>query len=222
MPKCKPIPTEAHGVKIIADLGFCYLTPQAKTKKRVITVECIDCEQPRNIAASTLLHSGLGQRCPKCSNRGSNNGAYKHGGTNTRVFNIWRMMIARCENEKDANYHKYGGRGISVCVEWQDFKAFEHWIDGRLNKANSSVDRLEVDGNYEPDNVMIIPLNLQAFTRRNSYGIKVAIAMAMDIKERGKLLPKYYKLTYGITLEQAKRFLIMDKQHKELQGLHNG
>lgn len=77
---------------------------------------------------------------------------FKHGMSRTRVYNIWRGMVRRCHNPKDARYRYYGGRGISVCKEWrEDFTRF--YADmGEPPTDKHSIDRIKSDGNYEPGN----------------------------------------------------------------------
>jgi len=69
----------------------------------------------------------------------------------TKVYRCWRNMIARCNNEKATDYHRYGGRGISVCQRWLIFANF--LIDmGEPPSEFHSIDRINNDGNYEPGN----------------------------------------------------------------------
>ena len=76
---------------------------------------------------------------------------YKVGGT--RLYNIWQNMKSRCYREKDTRYHRYGGRGIIVCDEWKnDFIAFHNWAMNNGYQEELTIDRIDIDGNYEPSN----------------------------------------------------------------------
>jgi len=76
---------------------------------------------------------------------------YKHGMYQTRFYNIWRGMKSRCNNKNDANYKKYGGRGITICERWLKFESFLlDMKDGYLDELQ--IDRIDNDGNYEPSN----------------------------------------------------------------------
>jgi hypothetical protein len=61
-------------------------------------------------------------------------------------------MIERCRRESSASYNRYGGRGITVCAEWLDFSVFREWAHTNGYKDNLTIDRINNDGNYEPDN----------------------------------------------------------------------
>ena len=71
---------------------------------------------------------------------------------NQRLYRIWQCMLNRCRRQKDKHYHRYGGRGISVCEEWHSFPAFYEWAMANGYKDNLTIDRIDVNGNYEPSN----------------------------------------------------------------------
>ena len=61
-------------------------------------------------------------------------------------------MLNRCRRKKDKYYQRYGGRGISVCEEWHSFPQFYEWAIANGYKDNLTIDRIDVNGNYEPSN----------------------------------------------------------------------
>jgi hypothetical protein len=76
-----------------------------------------------------------------------------HGKSNTRLHNIWKHMRGRCNNPNNTSYSNYGGRGISVCQEWNDsFNNFYDWATNNGYSDDLSIDRIDVNGNYEPSN----------------------------------------------------------------------
>lgn len=80
----------------------------------------------------------------------------KHGfarrGQKTKEYHIWRGIIARCENPNNKNFHQYGGRGISICKEWRnDFTKFLKDV-GKKPTPKHTIDRVDSNGNYEPNN----------------------------------------------------------------------
>jgi len=67
-------------------------------------------------------------------------------------YNSWIDMIKRCNNPKHKAYHRYGGRGISVCEEWLDYPIFKKWAVANGHEKGLSIDRIDNDGNYYPEN----------------------------------------------------------------------
>ena len=77
----------------------------------------------------------------------------KHGMCYTPLNGVWRAMKRRCYYKKDSRYENYGGRGITVCDEWKDdFQAFYNWAMTNGYREGLSIDRIDVNGNYEPVN----------------------------------------------------------------------
>lgn len=77
----------------------------------------------------------------------------KHGDCNTRLAHIWYGMRARCNNENNPRFRDYGGRGIKLCKEWQEsFEAFRDWSLSHGYKENLTIDRIDNDGWYRPEN----------------------------------------------------------------------
>lgn len=71
---------------------------------------------------------------------------------NPRLYRIWQCMLNRCRRPQDKCYRRYGGRGISVCEEWHKYPAFYDWAMANGYTDDMTIDRKEVDGNYEPSN----------------------------------------------------------------------
>lgn len=99
---------------------------------------------------------------------------YKHGMYKTRLYSIWASMKERCLNTKDYRYKHYGARGIKVCDEWKnDFKTFYEWAilngyDEAAPKGEYTLDRIDVNGNYEPSNCRWITLKEQQLNTTKS------------------------------------------------------
>lgn len=83
-------------------------------------------------------------------------------------YNSYRCMMSRCYREKDASYKYYGGRGIKVCDEWHDITRFEKWVNSNPYFDGATLDRINVDGNYAPDNCRWATMFEQDKNRRNS------------------------------------------------------
>lgn len=76
----------------------------------------------------------------------------KHNACYTRLYNIWKAMRQRCELPTRTSFEHYGGKGISVCAEWQTFEGFAAWAKQAGYAENLSIDRIDANGNYEPVN----------------------------------------------------------------------
>lgn len=87
-----------------------------------------------------------------------------HGKANTREHNIWCGMLNRCENPGNSAFKNYGGRGIKVCERWHEFAHFYEDI-GEI-PVGLSLDRIDVDGNYCPENVRLATAKEQANNKR--------------------------------------------------------
>ena len=100
------------------------------------------------IVRSNALTSGNTKSCG-CQ-KGNHN---THHLSKTRLYGIWIGMRDRCNNTKNPAYERYGGKGVVVCDEWEkDFMVFRDWSLRNGYKNNLSIDRIDVNGNYEPSN----------------------------------------------------------------------
>lgn len=100
---------------------------------------------------------------------GSNHHRYTHGGTNTRLFKIWGGMKERCAREKHPHFKDYGGRGISVCEEWQEFANFRSWAISNGYETHLSIDRIDPNGDYEPSNCRWATMKEQQNNKRTNH-----------------------------------------------------
>lgn len=87
----------------------------------------------------------------------------------TRLYRIWSQMKTRCFNLNDEHFKDYGGRGITVCDEWKDdFQAFHDWAVANGYADGLTIDRINVNGNYEPSNCRWATAKEQNSNRRNT------------------------------------------------------
>lgn len=92
-----------------------------------------------------------------------------HGMTGTRLYVEWQNIKKRCLYSKSESYHKYGGRGISICEEWKNsFESFMDWALSNGYTDELTIERIDVNGNYCPENCKWIPMVEQSKNLRKS------------------------------------------------------
>ena len=129
-----------------------------------------DCGNQK-IVSSYKLRSGNTKSCGCLQAEHRKSGFHKtHGMTNTKLYVIWQNMKHRCSDPKNIMYKHYGGRGIKVCEEWlQGFAPFMEWAFSSGYSEGLSIERIDVDGNYEPKNCKWIAKTEQYLNRTDSH-----------------------------------------------------
>lgn len=144
-----------------------------KTGQSLWRCKC-DCGNERICQRQYLKKS----KKPSC---GCINPLEKHGMSRTKIYHVWNAMKARCYCVTDNNYHHYGGRGIKVCDEWIDkehgFENFAKWMysigyNDEKSGREQSIDRIDVNGNYGPENCRLVTQKEQVNNERRNIKIE--------------------------------------------------
>lgn len=116
---------------------------------RRVPVLCPTCHEERLVYDNNLRRAKT-LECQPCSLRSRGPRNLKHGQYGTPTYVTWRGMKARCTQPTHNRWEHYGGRGITVCERWNDFNNF--LADMGERPEGMSIDRIDVNGNYEPGN----------------------------------------------------------------------
>ena len=130
-----------------------------------------DCGRELIVRGSTL-RNGASKSCGCLKRDRTTERNYRHGSSkrnaHLRLYNVWCGMKQRCLDPEHISYKYYGGRGITICDEWKDsFPAFRDWAlangyDENAPRGVCTLDRINVDGSYGPDNCRWVSMAIQA------------------------------------------------------------
>lgn len=176
------------------------------------TCKC-DCGKEVAVAGDNL-RGGLTQSCGCLQKERASKTCAKHLSTDSRLYNVWSAMKRRCCNHTVPEYLLYGGRGISICDEWKDdFGCFQSWAiengyNPKANRSECTIDRVDVNGDYSPENCRFVSQQEQMNNVRYNHRLEYN-GETHTIAEWARLYNmSYSKLSqrinrYGYTVEQA-------------------
>ena len=125
---------------------------------------------------------------------------YIHGDCLSLLYHKWADMKDRCLNPNAVHYSYYGGRGISICEEWKEYTTFRDWALSNGYQEGLSLDRIDANGNYEPNNCRWVTLDEQKRNKRNN----IIIEMDGQRKTLAEWV-RVYDLPYSIVWSRLKR-----------------
>jgi hypothetical protein len=158
---------------------------------------------------------------------------HKDNQTKERLYHIWSAMCQRCGNENNHSYENYGGRGIFVCDEWRsDYRNFREWAEKNGYRENLTIERIDVNSNYCPENCCWIPFNRQERNQRRTIRVTIdgVTQPLIDLAEQYGLNPGTVRKRYHSGYRQKEYLLyqgnLYDKfkedRHKMKKLVENG
>lgn len=142
--------------------------------KKPSRVLCIcDCGDEIVVNRSSLYAKYRAVRsCHKCGVAKVHAANKKHGWAGTRIYHIWSGMKQRCLDVKNKDYSRYGGRGVKICDEWMDVTKFAAWLMANGYNEEMTIDRIDMDGSYEPTNCRLLTFSENSSLTRNTHWLE--------------------------------------------------
>lgn len=148
------------------------LEPIGRDNRGYVIWRCkCDCGNEKNVATRYL---GKGTSSCGCYSKELHAKMQtRHGKRYSRIYDLHKSMVDRCNRKTAHEYENYGGRGIKVCDEWMDFQNFYEWAmangyDENSSRKECTLDRIDVNGNYEPSNCRFVSMKTQQRNKRSN------------------------------------------------------
>ena len=194
-----PIPAELLGQRF----GMLTVVGDASEGQRYQMARCLcDCGRVTVIRKSRLYERAGKQIACGCL-RGRHT---KHMECHTKLYRVWDSMVRRCHSTGHRAYVNYGARGIKVCKEWRDYRAFRDWARGSGYQEGLTIDRINNDWGYEPDNCRWATRKQQQNNRRCCVYIEHG-GQRLTLTEWGEVLgiPRHNVQKHLETLDGSRR-----------------
>lgn len=129
----------------------------SRNGRKFILAECVCGKETEYRADKTKYSCG-------CTRKSINS---THNKSRTKLYKRWAGMKDRCFNVNSSNYYKYGGRGITMCDEWaNNYTSFEEWVFANGYNETLEIDRIDNNGNYEPNNCRLVTSSINSQNTR--------------------------------------------------------
>ena len=123
------------------------------------------------ICLGSQLRTGHTKSCGCWQRETAKKGKLIHGYSRTALYKRWFAIKSRCENTKNPSYKNYGGRGITMCNEWRDFLVFQEWALNNGYEQSLTIERVDVNENYEPNNCIFANRTVQNRNTTRTYNV---------------------------------------------------
>jgi len=151
------------------------------------------CGTEKTVSGASLTH-GRSTSCGCLARELTAERSRTHGQIHTRFYKIWANMIGRATCPTNSEWPNYGGRGITVCPEWQSFEAFARDM-GPAYRDGLTLERVDVDGSYSPENCTWATRKEQARNKRTTIRVEFR-GTTKPLAEWCELLGLNYRTTY--------------------------
>jgi len=149
-------------MKLLIDLGTLYPKPTSKQKSRHGIYECPICKIGFKVITSSVKR-GFSTKCRPCYLKIIKT----HNKDDSRLYNIWKNMRHRCYGKTNISFKYYGGSNITVYKEWKEnFVKFKVWAKANGYADDLSIERIDNNKSYTPDNVTFVPFSEQSYNKR--------------------------------------------------------
>lgn len=168
--RIKDLSGQRFGNLVVVSLGE---TRVARCGKKITQWNCIcDCGTPTVVSSQHLIN-GKTKSCGCIRKKMMADKQYKHGDYGSKLYHVWSTMKDRCSNPNCDSYIHYGARGITYTNEWGDYSNFQRWALATGYKDGLTIDRIDPNGNYSPDNCRWADHITQANNKRNNHIISL-------------------------------------------------